>query len=662
MKKQLLTFLCMTALCSFAQNVKDSSFQVSATVNASTHSITLNWIIQGAQKCQIQRKTINDLSWSTVLATVTTSSYTDTSAKVGVAYDYRLMKIIGNKIYQLGYVSSGINLPYVDFRYSILIVIDSATNADLSGAEKSQLEKDYIADGYLVAWAVVPSTAKPPVVKAKIKAWYDKYPAINRHCLLLGKVPVPYSGLQVPSTFDTPPDAHTEHGGAWPTDSYYGDMDGDWTDFGEVSAGVGRTENKNYASDGKFDHHFLPSDMDIQIGRVDMSNLPSQPLSELQLIKQYLRKLHQYKTGVAKARDMAFISDNFGFLGGEMPMRSGWNNASAFVGAANIKTAGNYFDTCKTQSFIFSDVMGAGSYTNCSGVGSSSRYKDSILTVFNAQFGSYFGDWDNSDNFLRSCLASKGLTLTTCWAARPHWYFQHMPLGYSVGFSAILSQNNETGTGYLGYAGGGYFDRRISMTLLGDPTLRIRYYDPPKQVTATNVNNNTDVKLDWQASNESGILGYHVYRAKTAGNIYYRLTSQPITGLTFTDDDPYAGTNYYMVKPIKLEVSNTGSYYNMGLGGMDTAFSVNGTNTGIATIATAEISVYPNPASQQVNIAGEEMLSVEVMNINGQMVYEMTNESNEGRLTIATGNWAKGLYIVKVHTAKGVAFTKLVVQ
>lgn len=658
--------MCLAASGIYAQNVKDSSFQVAATVNASNHSITLSWTIKGAQRYQIQRKKVSDNTWGAVIGNTTASTFTDTSARIGEAYDYRISKIRGNSIFQVGYVASGIQLPYVDFRNSILIVIDSATNAGLTAFEKKQLENDYRADGFLVSWTVIAPGTKPPAVKAKIKAWYDQYQLINRHCLLLGSIPVPYSGLQIPQTFDTPPDAHTEHGGAWPTDCYYADMDGDWTDAGEVSVGVGRTENKNYASDGKFDQHFLPSDLELQIGRVDMSRLSSQPLSELQLIKQYLRKLHQYKNGEIKARDKAYIADYFGFLGGEMPMRSGWNNASAWVGSNNIITSGNYFDSAKVNSYIFSDVMGAGSYTSASGVGNSSQYKDSLLSVFNVQFGSYFGDWDNTDNFLRSCLASKGFNLTTCWAARPHWYFQHMPMGYSVGYSTLLSQNNNTdlslASGFIGGFSGTYFDRRISMNLMGDPTLRIRYYAPPKNVKATKVNNNTDVKLDWDATTESGILGYHVYRAKSAGNIYYRLTSQPVTGLTYTDTDPYAGTNYYMVKPIKLEVSNTGSYYNMGLGGMDTAYSVDGTNTGLLSEIADRISLYPNPASSLVNISGDDIIRVQIMSVSGQVVYDANNEDSDNALAVETAHWARGVYVVKITTAQGEAVKKLVLQ
>ncbi len=648
-----------------SQNVMDSSFQVSATVNAANHSITLNWIVKGGTSYQIHRKLPSTDAWGNPLATVSVSTYTDATAVIGEAYDYRIMKIICNKVYQVGYISAGIQLPLVDFRNSMLVVIDSITNFGLSTQEKKQLMDDYISDGFLAEMLIVSPTAKAPAIKAKIKAWYDKSAPTNKYCLLIGKITVPYSGLQVPNTVNLNPDAHTDHGGAWPTDSYYADMDGDWTDDYTMVSGVSRTENMNNPNDGKFDQHFLPSDVDIQIGRVDMRNLPSQPLNELQLIKQYLRKLHQFKAALIKPRNKAFICDNFGFLGGEMPMRSGWNNASALVGASNINYTGNFMDSTKANSYIFADLMGGGSYTTCNGIYTSASYKDSILAVFNVQFGSYFGDWDNSDNFLRSCLASSGFTLTTCWAARPHWYFHHMALGYPIGYSEVLSQNNATDltltSGYIGSFNGNYLDRRISMTLMGDPSLRMKYYDMPKSLTTANVNGNSDVKLDWQASNEPGIMGYHVYRAKNTNDIYYRITNTALTGLTFTDTDPYAGSNYYMVKAVKLETSNTASYYNTSLGTMATATGVSGTNTGLHTLLSSEFNLYPNPTKGQVLIEANQINEIEVMNMNGQIIFNAI-ALGVAQYELNTFTWAKGIYLVKVNTLNGVAVKKLIVE
>ena len=44
-------------------------------------------------------------------------------------------------------------------------------------------------------------------------------------------------------------------------------------------------------------------------------------------------------------------------------------------------------------------------------------------------FGSYFGDWDSQNDFLRAALATTNYTLTSAWVGRPYWFFHHMALG-----------------------------------------------------------------------------------------------------------------------------------------------------------------------------------------------------------------------------------------
>src|SRR6185436_10386329 len=76
------------------------------------------------------------------------------------------------------------------------------------------------------------------------------------------------------------PDFHADHLGAWPADAYYGDMDGNWTDN---SVNYTQTLNTdpvdaarltNRPGDGKFDQNQFPSAIELEVGRVDLSNMP----------------------------------------------------------------------------------------------------------------------------------------------------------------------------------------------------------------------------------------------------------------------------------------------------------------------------------------------------------------------------------------------------
>src|SRR6185503_3639869 len=106
-----------------------------------------------------------------------------------------------------------------------------------------------------------------------IKADYSADPANVKSVFLFGHVPVPYSG-------QLNPDGHADHVGAWPADVYYGDIDGNWTDnsvnftqsINTDAADAARLTNR--PGDGKFDQTQIPSPVELEVGRVDLSNLP----------------------------------------------------------------------------------------------------------------------------------------------------------------------------------------------------------------------------------------------------------------------------------------------------------------------------------------------------------------------------------------------------
>lgn len=325
MKNLLFTLTCFTLFGLQAQNIKDSSIRVGTMHNPEKTVITVSWQTTDASGFQLNRRLLGSSSWGSVLVNVGANvrSYNDSSVSPGVAYEYRILKIKGNVIRAVGYVAAGIELPLTHYKHNILLVVDSASFAAIDSNEWKTLRNDYYMDGYGTELILVSKTATPPQVKARISAWHNANIQVNTQCLLIGRVPIAYSGLMEAGNINLPPDAHPDHGGAWPTDLYYADMDGSWTDFGTMTSGITRAENRNNPGDGKFDQHFIPSDIDLQIGRVDFRNLPGQGKSETVLLAQYLKKLHQYKTGLVAVPNMAFIADNFNYLGGEMPMRSG---------------------------------------------------------------------------------------------------------------------------------------------------------------------------------------------------------------------------------------------------------------------------------------------------------------------------------------------------
>src|SRR5262249_2372416 len=167
-----------------------------------------------------------------------------------------------------------------------------------------------------------------------------------------------------------------------------------------------------------------------------------------------------------------------------------------------------------------------------------------------------FGDWDSSNNLMRAQLATATYSLSCAWAGRPHWYFHHMGMGETIGFSARACENADYG--FLESPG----LYKVHVALMGDPTLRMHPLVPPTELTAA-TNGQGGVELRWQAPPQA-VAGYHVYRAPTAAGPVVRISPALVTETRFSD--PVGPTNVYLVRAVKLEATPTGSYYNASQG------------------------------------------------------------------------------------------------
>ncbi len=181
--------------------------------------------------------------------------------------------------------------------------------------------------------------------------------------------------------------------------------------------------------------------------------------------------------------------------------------------------------------------------------------------VFTLMFGSFFGDYDSPDNLLRAVLACPSYTLTSAWSARPHWICHHMGLGETIGFSTLLTANQSA----YDYNYAVDHSHIISTALLGDPTLRMHVVAPPRAL-AVNANALGGLDLGWNPSPDA-VLGYYVYRASTADGPFTRVPGSGLVTTTwFRDASPAALTDTYMVRAVKLEIVNSGSYTNLSQG------------------------------------------------------------------------------------------------
>ena len=557
------------------QTVSNYAVQVSVIAQTNPPQILLVWPADsGASGYTVYRKALGANTWGTGIASLgaTAVSYPDTQIVVGSNYEYRVSKTASG-YYGEGYVFAGIQAPLVETRGKVVLLVDNTFSTNLA-MELARLQQDLVGDGWTVLRHDIPRMAVDPAntsstvwaarsnelanAKALVRSDYLADPANVAAVFLFGHVPVPYSG-------DIVPDGHVpQHQGAWPADGYYGDVPYDnyfWHDSSVNDSGASDTRNWNVPGDGKFDQSIWPVFLTLQSGRVDLANLPTFSQSETELLRQYLNKDHAFRHKLVTAQRRGWIDDNFGLSTGEPFAVTGWRDFAAFFGASNTVAGSDWFGTLTSNSYLWGYGCGPGTYTSCSGVGNTANFAASDpQVVFTMFFGSYFGDWDSQDNFLRAALATPTYTLTSVWSGRPYWQFHHMGLGETIGYSTLASQNN------LGVSQGGYdFNADngfVHIALMGDPTLRMHMVAPPSALLVSS-NGSGGASVSWNASPDT-VLGYYVYSAPMAAGPFTRLTSSLLTVTNYTD--PVVSTNVYMVRAVKLEVSGSGSYSNASQG------------------------------------------------------------------------------------------------
>jgi len=535
--------------------VEDYAVRVSAATQTNPPRITLSWPGDPSSlSYKVYRKSRDATSWGVAVNLgAQATNYADAGVGLGFGYEYRVVKTATNMALATnyvgeGYVYAGFGIPLVENRGKVVLLVDSTLAPELA-PELATLIQDLTGDGWTVLRHDVNRTDAVPAIRTLIRNDYTADPARVKAVFLLGHVPVPYAG-------DYMPDGHTDHRGAWPADGYYGDMDGNWTDSTINRSTAADPRNRNVPGDGKFDQSLFPSPLELQVGRVDMVNMPGLGASEVELMRRYLKKNHAFRHRFFTLEPRGLIDDNFGVFGGEAFAVNGWRNFAALFGADNT-IAGDWLTTLSTQGFLWGYGCGDGTYTSAGGVLST----DLLVTndprvAFTFLFGSYFGDWDSTHNLMRASLATPGYTLTCAWAGRPHWVVHHMALGETIGFCTRLTQNNSTLYAANGAA------RLVHIALLGDPTLRLHPVVPP-----TNLVSRADglggMVLTWTPSSDP-VLGYAIYRAATAAGPFGRVNAQFTTSTNYTVTPGVAGV--YMVRAVILQNSASGNYYNPSQG------------------------------------------------------------------------------------------------
>ena len=541
-----------------------------------------------------------------------------------------------------GYILAGKELPAVENRGSVLLLVDDAYSTALAD-EIQQLENDLIGDGWKIVRHDVNRNDAVELVKSLIISVDILYGDLEM-VYLLGHIPVPYSG-------EIYPDGHVEnHWGAWAADVFYGDLDGVFTDTLVNNTTAQLAINHNVPGDGKFDQSAIPSSVELVIGRVDLFDMPAFGLDDVELTRRYLQKAHLFKTGQREVDHRALVDDNLNVVLAS-PAASGWRNFAPMFTADSVQAL-DYFSTMRDDSYLWSYGCGSGTHQSANGIGTTADFAaDTLKNIFTMLLGSQFGDWDNSNNFLRAPLASPSWTLTSCWAGNPPYTFHKMAMGEPIGYGLLDTQNATAEDYYPGPA-------LVHTALMGDPTLRLHPVKMPTDLILSKTNE--AVELNWQAPIGEEVLGYYVYRKDSLSEAFIRIHDNPITGITYSDILPPDGLNTYMVRTLKLEKSGSGTYYNLSLGIMDTiGFQY------VSAVSQNElnelVTIFPNPANTHVFVEFPKewgRVEIELVNSEGKVVFKR-KINNSGKIILNELN--SGIYFLRMNNGKDINVEKRIV-
>jgi hypothetical protein len=659
----LYVFTSLLIVNAKSQTGKIQSILLSAS-SLGNGGVKLNWpqINYNGQYKIYKRVNFTDENWGVspfAIIAGNTNGFTDSTVKIGEAYEYRVFKSNTLNNEALGYIYAGNKLVEKLNYDGLILLVDSNYKIPVAN-QINQLVKDLTAEGYQLSVIYAGRNQSPLTVKKLIQATYNAMGKKVKTLFILGHVPVPYSGHFSTDGQAPPPDGHVEdsgnHTGAWPADVFYADMYDDWTDISVNCTTGTQARMYNIPGDGKFDQTKLPNILSLETGRVDLYNMPAFGKSDTTLIINYLNRDHNWRTGNLQTVERSLIDDNFPTLN---LSSTGYNNFAAMVKSDSIFNDRDYMTAQKKGSYLWSYGCGAGGFQSCSGIGNTNNFvNDSFNNIFTILAGSYFGDWDNQNNYLRAPLAQS--SLNCFWGGLPKWYVHHMGLGMNIGYGALITQNN---VDFYNNGNFNYAFNSVHIALMGDPTLKMRNLNAVSLLNAKSVD--AKVNLNWQAVTGS-IDGYCVYKVDTINNIYTRINTNIITDTFYTDNINYVTGNYtYAVKAIKLETTASGSYYNTG----GAAFAkVNHKASGIneQTKFSFDLTIFPNPSTNLFYLNSTDFIPSQsqllINDITGKEVYKTTILNNTKTIEIDFSSQPKGIYILNLKLANYSISKKLILM
>lgn len=235
----------------------------------------------------------------------------------------------------------------------------------------------------------------------------------------------------------------------------------------------------------------------------------------------------------------------------------------------------------------------------------------------------------------------------------------------------VYRENSQTGSfDFIGSKN--YTDSSIFLDINSNPIQQAHRYKISYTDTCGNESNtgnphqtmhltiNQGVGTNWNLiwTPYSGITypSYNVYRGTNTSNM--TLLSTVASNITsFTDNNAPSGFVYYQVEIVSPTNCNPTKSYNNSLSNISTN---DPSYLEINETSISPISIYPNPASNQITISyAGQIQKIEIVDAKGAKVYSSIENKKE---ILLPSSIQTGYYLVLVHTQEGVYQKELIVN
>jgi hypothetical protein len=180
-----------------------------------------------------------------------------------------------------------------------------------------------------------------------------------------------------------------------------------------------------------------------------------------------------------------------------------------------------------------------------------------------------------------------------------------------------------------------------TIELLADGTVK-GYKSPAQPENFTATVNERSVELTWDAV--EGAEGYYLIdEIADAGIVYEDTIMDPATTSLTMDNLENGVYEYILVAYATGDVRSTPD--------PSVTFEIN--VVGIDDNKLQEISVYPNPIDQLLTIQGENIQSVDVLDITGKVIISYTTGTSVNNVQLNLSEISSGIYNLRITTEEG---------